>query len=115
MVTRMESLTQGWMKLERSSFKRQRQLRFLVDGNGARAAIAAGYAKANAKQIASQVLNNPAIAAEVERRTEARIQKLDIKADNVLQELGCLAFANMADYITVQDDGSVTSINGALS
>jgi hypothetical protein len=52
------------------------------------------------------VLKNPAVAAEIEWRTAARIRKLEIKADGVLQELGCLAFANMQDYITVQEDGS---------
>jgi len=79
---------------------------FLVDGNGARAAISAGYAKANAKQIAFQVLSNPAVAAEIDRRTAARMRRLEIKGESVVQELGRLAFANMADYITLQKDGS---------
>ena len=52
------------------------------------------------------MLKNPAIAEEIERRTAARIQRLEIKGDTVLQELGCLAFANMQDHIRVQEDGS---------
>src|SRR5208283_2031521 len=78
---------------------------YLVDLNGTRAAIAAGYSKKTAKAQASRLLTNVNVAAEIAARMEKRCAKLEVTADTVVQELAKLGFANMADYIKIQPDG----------
>lgn len=76
---------------------------YLTDFNATRSYIAAGYSKNGAEVSACKLLRNPKVAAEIERRTEKRIQRLEITADGVLQELAKLGFSNMQDYVQVQD------------
>lgn len=65
---------------------------YLVDGNGTRAAVAAGYAESSAAMTASRLLRDPEIAAVIEARQQKRVEKLEITADRVLEELAKLAF-----------------------
>src|SRR5579863_5757586 len=76
------------------------------DFNGSRAVIAAGYAPKSARVTASQLLAKPNIQEDIQRLLDRRADKLDISADRVLGELAKLAFANMADYVAIQEDGS---------
>jgi phage terminase small subunit len=79
---------------------------YVVDLNGAGAARRAGYAKNSAKVEGVRLLANANVQAEVERLMAARSKRTQITADAVVSELGKLAFSNMLDYITIQDDGS---------
>jgi phage terminase small subunit len=81
---------------------------YLVDRNGTRAAIAAGYARRSASVTSCRLLRNAKVQAEVSELTEQRLQRLEISADTVLQELAKIAFANIKDFFSVQDDGSIT-------
>src|SRR5271157_5246902 len=65
---------------------------YLIDLNGTRAAIAAGYSRKTANEQASRLLANVKVASEIAERLEKRITKLEITADAVLQELAKLAF-----------------------
>ena len=69
----------------------EKQLRFVeeyvIDFNAARAARDAGYAKNSAKVQASQLLDNELIQQEIKKRTEARAEKSEIKALDVLADL----------------------------
>ncbi len=76
---------------------------YLIDLNGAQAAIRAGYSENSARQQASELLTNPDIRAAIEKRNQVRLDKLEITAERVLQEIGLLAFANMSDYIEIHD------------
>jgi len=71
--------------------------------NGARAAIAAGYSEKTARAAASRLLTKSNVQELIEKLTAARAQRLDISADRVLWELAKMAFANMLDYVTVQN------------
>jgi len=65
---------------------------YLVDGNGARAAMAAGVPEASAKVTASRWLKSSKVAAVVSQRQAQRAAKLDITAERVLEELAKLAY-----------------------
>lgn len=80
---------------------------YLVDRNGTRAAIAAGYAPRSASVTSCRLLRNAKVRAAVSELTEERLERLEVTADTVLQELAKIAFANMKDYWSVRDDGSV--------
>ena len=82
----------------------ERQLAFireyLVDLKPAEAARRAGYSAASADRIAYALLHeNPAVSARVEEAKARRAEKKRVTADRVLEELGCMAFANIRDYI----------------
>lgn len=82
---------------------------YLVDLNAAAAAIRAGYSKKTARQHAARLLTNVYISAEIERSTQARLQKLAITADNVIQELGRLAFFDVRKLFA--PDGSLIPLH----
>ena len=79
---------------------------YLVDLNATQAAVRAGYSQRTAAEMGYENLRKPQIADAIQQAMEARAEKLEITADRVLQELARMAFANMADYINVLDDGS---------
>src|SRR5215470_17952970 len=91
-------------KLKRAVFVRE----YLVDRNGTRAAIAAGYAPRSASVTSCRLLRNAKVQAEVSELTEERLERLEVTADTVLQELAKIAFANMGDFLSVGVDGSIT-------
>lgn len=65
---------------------------YLVDGNGTRAAIAAGVPERSASVTSSRWLKNKRIAAVIAERQAQRAAKLEITADRVLQEIAKLAY-----------------------
>lgn len=61
---------------------------YLVDGNGARAAVAAGYGRAGAKVTAHRLTHaNPAVQAEIRARQALDSQRLQIGRQDVIQGL----------------------------
>jgi phage terminase small subunit len=78
---------------------------YLIDGNATRAAVAAGYSEETARSIGSENLTKPAVAAEIERRLQKRLEKLEISGDRVLRELALMGFARMDSYIAITDAG----------
>jgi phage terminase small subunit len=79
---------------------------YLVDLNASAAARRAGYSVTTAYSIGQENLKKPEIAVEIQRHMEARSKRTEITADQVITELGKIAFANMLNYITIQDDGT---------
>jgi phage terminase small subunit len=65
---------------------------YLIGFNATRAAIAAGYSRKGAEVTASQLLRNPKVAAEIEKKFGKRLDKLEITADKVLKEIAKIAF-----------------------
>lgn len=78
---------------------------FLVDQNAAEAARRAGYSPEHAKSIACVLRQQPKIAERIEAAQAKRREKKAITADRVLEELGRMAFSNMADYVTWGSNG----------
>ncbi len=86
--------------------RRQRRFveEYLVDLNGAQAAIRAGYAERSARVTAARTLANDSIAAAVRDGMERRSRRTAISADRVLLEFARLAFVDMASFMSF--DGS---------
>lgn len=63
---------------------------YLVDLNGTKAAVRAGYSERNARHQASRLLNTPEIQATIKRLMDERSERVGISADNVLEELAQL-------------------------
>ena len=67
---------------------------YLVDGNGARAAVAAGYGVAGSRVAAHRLLTNANVQKALQVRQSADATKLSIQRNDVLQSL--LKAYNMA-------------------
>ena len=78
---------------------------YVVDLNGARAAIAAGYARKGAKVRASELLTNRNVRARIAELQKAKADKLDLSAEKVLSGLSPLAFSNILDYVKIDKNG----------
>ena len=79
---------------------------YLVDFNGAQAALRAGYSQKAAKEAAYQLLTNSHIAKAVESRAQEASEKLKITRERVLQ--GFLEAAAMA-----KEEGNAMAIVSA--
>lgn len=71
---------------------------YLIDLNGTKAAIRAGYGKKGAHSRASDLLKVQAVRAAVDEAIAARSRRTEITADRVLEELFFLLTSNVDDY-----------------
>ena len=78
---------------------------FLLDLNATAAAIRAGYSKRTAKQKAWKLRETPEIKAAITTAIEARSKRTEITADQVLEELAKIGFANSGDFFEWGPDG----------
>lgn len=74
---------------------------YLVDMNGAQAAIRAGYSAHTARHQAARLLAHANIKAELDKGRAERAQRTQITADKVLEELAKIGFANIGDFVTM--------------
>lgn len=80
---------------------------YLVDHNATAAAKRAGYSEKTARSQGQRLLTNVDIQAAIQKR-QARLRgKLEITQERVLEELAAIAFANGADFATVNQNGIV--------
>lgn len=99
-------------KLKKSGARWQMFAReYVIDLNGTRAAIAAGYSEKTARAAASRLLTKHNVQGLVEKLTTERAKRLEITADRVLSELAKMAFANMHDYVSVQDGDAYVDLS----
>ena len=78
---------------------------YLVDGNGTRAAIAAGYGRAGAHVAASRLLSNVKLRAAIEKRQNADATRLQLERDDVLRGL----LEAIVNAKILQDPGAMIS------
>lgn len=62
-------------------------------------------AVANPDARALDYIKRPLVQAAIAERRKAVMQRLDISAERVLQEVAKLAFSNMGDYVRITGDG----------
>ncbi|WP_454731493.1 MULTISPECIES: terminase small subunit [Cupriavidus] len=98
-------------KVQKATIKRvpgpeiltEKQLRFvdeyIVDLNGTQAAIRAGYSTRTARTIAAENLTKPALVAAIQAAMDARSERTQITADQVLKRWHQIAFADANDLI----------------
>jgi phage terminase small subunit len=84
-----------------------RQQRFVAEllangGHSGKAALAAGYSAAEAPKHGSRLARTPKIRAAIEAGTAKSLQRLSIKADDVLAELAKVAFAEEMSPVKVR-------------
>ena len=77
---------------------------YLIDGNGTRAAVAAGVPEKSAHTTASRWLKNPNIAEVLAERHARRTAKLEVTAERVLRELARLAYFDVGDLYDAQGE-----------
>ena len=65
---------------------------YIIDMNGGRAYVRAGYSENGADQSASKLLRNPKIIARIAELTSVVSEKLMSGAEQVLAEIGEIAF-----------------------
>jgi phage terminase small subunit len=78
---------------------------YLIDGNGTRSAIAAGFAKIGAHVTASRLLRYPKIQAAMAEAREKLTKKYDLSRERIATELAKCGYANMEDYYRKTKDG----------
>ncbi len=79
---------------------------YIVDKNGTRAAIAAGYKNGTGIAVqASRMLNKVNVKAAVELGLSLQLQDADLRAEDVVAELRKLGFSNFSDYASFGPDG----------
>lgn len=75
----------------------ERQTRFveayLIDPNGKKAAIAAGFSPKTAESQASRLLRNVKVKAALDKAIAARAERVEVKADDVLRDIDRIAKA----------------------
>lgn len=67
---------------------------YIIDLEGKAAAIRAGYKAQTAKGSASELLQKPHVRAYIEQLKARQFKRIEVRADNVLRELGCIAFVD---------------------
>lgn len=77
---------------------------YLVDLNATQAALRSGYSEKTAKQMGTENLAKPYIAAAIQAAMNKRANKLEITADRVLEEIAKLAFFDPRKFFNA--DGS---------
>jgi len=80
---------------------------YIIDLNAAQAAIRAGYGEKSARSKASQLLTKVNIQNEVQRLKAKRSKRVQLDADDIVQELMRVGYSNIRDYLTVDEDGEV--------
>lgn len=75
------------------------------DCTGKDAAIAAGYSERTADKQASQLLDNPRIAARIRELRGAAVELVEIEAADVVREWSRLALSDIRDLVEVTASG----------
>ena len=60
---------------------------YLIDLNASEAVLRAGYKTRNQNRIATDLLQHPLVEAEIKKRTEARREKSELKAEYLINKL----------------------------
>lgn len=74
-------------------------------GNATQAAIAAGHPKKTARSIGAENLTKPHIMQAIQKQMAKHLDKADITAERVIEELGRLAFSNIEDFTSIDANG----------
>lgn len=88
---------------------------YLIDLNGAQAAIRSGYSPAAAKEIASRLLTNANVKAALDKAMANRSKRTGINQDRVLQELAKIGFADMSKFVEWGPNGMTLKNSAELS
>ena len=82
-------------------------LEYLVDKNATQAAIRAGYSKRTAGAIGTEHLQKPHIRAAIDVEIEKQKARITFTADQVLEEMARVGFADMKDFLEIDEGGAI--------
>jgi phage terminase small subunit len=68
---------------------------YVIDRNGTRAAIAAGFSAKSARNKASQLLGEEWVQEQISKKMKRLLEKADITAERVMIELARVAFSDV--------------------
>lgn len=77
---------------------------YLIDLNATQAAIRAGYSAKHADVQGPRLLGNAGVAAAIQTGRARLTRKLEVTQERVLQELARIAFADMRDLFTWDEE-----------
>ncbi len=80
---------------------------YMVDLNATQSAIRAGYSKKTANEQAGRLLVNVSVQAEIQKLMDKRSARLDLKADDILNEIKTIAFSDIKDYLSFDENGVI--------
>jgi len=83
---------------------------YLVDLFATQAAIRAGYSERTAESIGLENLGKPRIAAAVQAAMAERSKRTEITQDMVVRELALIGFADMADFVKIDESGMIQAL-----
>jgi len=72
---------------------------FIVDMSVTGAAVRAGYSEKTAAQQGSRLLRKPEVAALVRRLHKEKLDRVDLRAENVIKELATIAFSDVRSLL----------------
>ena len=78
---------------------------YLIHKNATKAAIAAGFSERSANNQGTRLMANDALRAEIEARLASTLDRYAVTSERILRELAKIAFANIGDFITVEEGG----------
>ncbi len=78
---------------------------YVIDLNATQSAIRAGYSEKTAGSIGQRLLKNVEIQNEINAINEKRTTKTGITAERVLTELGKIAFSDLKEYLSFNENG----------
>jgi len=81
---------------------------FIIDNNAYQAAIRAGYSESTAKVKACDWLEKVSIKERIQALRQKITDKLDVSAEKVVAELAKLGFANIKDFVDINEEGETT-------
>jgi len=93
--------------LQQENFARE----YVIDLNGTRAAIAAGYSERTAAAQASRLLTKVKVQRIIQQLQSKRASKLQITAEKIDEEVAKLAFSNMGTYVRIDENGKPVGID----
>jgi phage terminase small subunit len=95
----------GALEPRQAAFVRE----YIVDFNGTRAALRAGYAESGASTAAARLLANDKVAAEVAKAVKLRERRTAVTADRVVLELARLGFLDPRNLFA--EDGTIKPVS----
>ena len=88
---------------------------YLVDLNARQAALRAGYSDRSAHSYGCQLLRRSEIKAAIEAGLAVRSRRTRINGDQVLTELGRIAFADLRDVVEWGPEGVILKSSNSLT
>ena len=83
---------------------------YAIKPNAAQAAITAGYSKRSASQQGSFLCAHPKVIEALQARKSEALARLEVTEDMVLRELAVVAFSNLEDFVTWDDEAGALKV-----